>query len=580
MLYLEIMRAIKGAELECIDNNDGNICPPVPLNSATSLAAAYQSLLVAHREVVSSKDNYVDHKDTKFLQSKPQIRMITRAGTAGIKVSEFYTNRVIAMKKVQSSRYRGLKFNYGGYIPSEMKEKRKSIGFEMDDYRRFLRQNNTDFVRELLVSKDPVLTAGEKRKIAKDLLRKAKMLERQRKRGQRERERAEERRRMLQFSPTMWNPGVLTLLSQFQGSPLRDEDLLSSKSGDLADEEDGSVNWEADVDYVDDFERSTAENRDFGSGSIGAIWPSDLSEAAPPAHINTEENGRSSPRSSKAGSREASANTEHPDAGFGSHLQDAHSAPSSASAITGNAGDWILPTSASTEWSAPGTEIDDKMREEAYQLNLSRLDEHFAESDVLSRSSSVNSSSRPSTADRQSALPFASGAEKVLVEVWDILETPQKQKVDMAIKYGSQHFPGNINKALKLWVALSEIIPKREGILDELRNFEMEASDPVRFFMSGDAGSTSARDRESLKRERIQRDLRGITRECEELCDVVLKRYGDVVTFRGEPYAEKVHRDYPRLLFELESSRRARRQMTKGDNNSSKSATTDHFLVL
>ncbi|KAJ3342192.1 Coiled-coil domain-containing protein 87 [Gonapodya sp. JEL0774] len=562
-LYIAIMKTIKGAQFDCIEDDHLKVCPPVPTNSSSYLAEAYQSVLAAHRDPVSLRSALTRRVDEE--SPRPQIRLMPRDGPSIISASDFVRDRGRAMKKVRSSRYHGLRFNYGGYIPVEVKDKKKTQGFEIGHYWQFLKCINTDFVRQLLVPKEAVLTIAEKRHMAKEARRKARKCERQRLKAEAEANRAAERKKMLAFNSSEWNPGVLTLLSQYEGTILRDEDFALQSLGILETQLRISSSEQVDVDEINDMEIYRTARNETGSGSMGQIWggecglSSDKLEAS--GDVCTKEFGLEDySDSSKIRSAARSQNEADPD--FESftdpRIEDEESNRSNSSRPVGGTSGQSMARSVSTEWSIPGTETDDKIREECYHQHLSRVqiekEEAFAfSSRDLSPTPSLETS-RPSTAGRpSSSLPFSFDAQRALEEVWDILETSRSKKLEMAVKYGSQQYASKINKALKVWVALSELIPKREIILNDLRDFEKTASDPARFFAFGETGSCATRVQESLQRERIQRHLRAVTRECEELCEIIRRRYGDVVAFRGGQavFFDKVMK----LQFERSSTR-------------------------
>ncbi|KAJ3202559.1 Coiled-coil domain-containing protein 87 [Entophlyctis luteolus] len=88
-----------------------------------------------------------------------------------------------------------------------------------------------------------------------------------------------------------------------------------------------------------------------------------------------------------------------------------------------------------------------------------------------------------------------SAAQMELEQLWVALKMPLDQKLDMAIKYGSRKFGSRLELA-------SEKILSRESLLNEIEEFEKEASNPDRYFMNGYEGSSEARMKEAKIRDR------------------------------------------------------------------------------
>jgi hypothetical protein len=72
-----------------------------------------------------------------------------------------------------------------------------------------------------------------------------------------------------------------------------------------------------------------------------------------------------------------------------------------------------------------------------------------------------------------------------LEAVWESLKMPDKQRLDMAIKYSTIDKRSLMDHVLDLWEAAAEAVLKREAIISELEAFERQASDPTRFFDRG-----------------------------------------------------------------------------------------------
>jgi hypothetical protein len=145
------------------------------------------------------------------------------------------------------------------------------------------------------------------------------------------------------------------------------------------------------------------------------------------------------------------------------------------------------------------------------------------------------------------------GIQQRLQAVWSQLQVPEQQSMEMAIKYSSHQYTQHTRKAITLWESVCSVIEEREGKLEELRTFEKSASDPSRLFAKGHDGSLL---QEAKTRRKIHSALDTLDRK---LCQILRKlqsRFGDVVTYKGHPYHDKMQHDRTDLLYHLQQDRR------------------------
>ena len=90
-----------------------------------------------------------------------------------------------------------------------------------------------------------------------------------------------------------------------------------------------------------------------------------------------------------------------------------------------------------------------------------------------------------------------------LERVWNMLRMSDNEKIDMAIKYCQVEFANKLPGALENWELAADLIVKRERIIFDLENFERFASDPNRYFLKGNKGSSAARLEEAIQREQF-----------------------------------------------------------------------------
>ncbi|XP_054664258.1 coiled-coil domain-containing protein 87 isoform X2 [Grus americana] len=146
--------------------------------------------------------------------------------------------------------------------------------------------------------------------------------------------------------------------------------------------------------------------------------------------------------------------------------------------------------------------------------------------------------------------------QRRLHRLWATLGVPSRERMEMAVKYGTGGVLARLPAALDAWEAVAGGILRRELLLARLERLEERGSDPTRFFHAGPASAT-ARAEETRARGR----LRATLARCEARLSAALRHlwddFGDTATFRGRPYAEKMRWDAVEMLYWLQQRRRA-----------------------
>jgi hypothetical protein len=129
----------------------------------------------------------------------------------------------------------------------------------------------------------------------------------------------------------------------------------------------------------------------------------------------------------------------------------------------------------------------------------------------------------------------------------------EEEQVNIAIQFSNPKFTLNVNKVLELYENCCEIIEERENVLKQLEIFEEHGSDPSRYFNKG--ASSSARLSEAKDRSVFHQLLDDLD---VQVIDKVksLSKFGNVLTFKGRDYLEKMRMDRVELLYYVHQQRR------------------------
>ncbi|XP_049636838.1 coiled-coil domain-containing protein 87 [Suncus etruscus] len=146
--------------------------------------------------------------------------------------------------------------------------------------------------------------------------------------------------------------------------------------------------------------------------------------------------------------------------------------------------------------------------------------------------------------------------QKRLEQLWNMLEVPEKEQLDMAIKYSSNTHLRQLPSLVKAWEQALEHIKQRELLLGKLEWFERQASNPNRLFQSG--LSPNHLLEENQVRNQLYKNLRRVDRPLTTLLEDIKTLFGEPVTFKGRSYLEKMQHDRVEMLYWLQQRRRIR----------------------
>ena len=347
----------------------------------------------------------------------PEIRLMTRA-KAGVTVDAdmFIYDRIAAMKYTPSSKYNGLKYNYGGYIPfDETKVKKKKVEvFDGEDYLEYLRTRACDFVLELLTDTDEdarLMEQARQDEIGRQTAEMAKQKE-----LEEETARIDHRRKLTQYSKGTWNTGTLAHMAEIQDNGFERLEGFTPKSD--TEPSASNINVQKLPDEYNQVNNPFSPLNDKTNvDSAGLIMEPDNSAA------------KQSPSATEYLNPEPHSITARPEDMQNEPIPNVndHRSTETEEAITENA---LL---------RPPTER---------QLKKSH-----------------NSLAIPT-------------AQQYLETIWLSLKMPLDQKMDMAIKFGSYKFKDKLELGIVLWEYAAELILEREALLKECEEFEMLASDP------------------------------------------------------------------------------------------------------
>ncbi|XP_058383344.1 coiled-coil domain-containing protein 87 [Diceros bicornis minor] len=147
--------------------------------------------------------------------------------------------------------------------------------------------------------------------------------------------------------------------------------------------------------------------------------------------------------------------------------------------------------------------------------------------------------------------------QKRLERLWSMLEVPDKDRLDMAIKYSSNARLRQLPSLVSAWERALRPIQLREVLLGRLEWFERQASDPNRFFQKTHLGLSSFLE-ENQVRSCLHRKLHLVEAPLASLLKEIELIFGEPVTFKGRHYLDKMKRDKVEMLYWLQQRRRVR----------------------
>ncbi|XP_059161508.1 coiled-coil domain-containing protein 87-like isoform X2 [Physella acuta] len=192
---------------------------------------------------------------------------------------------------------------------------------------------------------------------------------------------------------------------------------------------------------------------------------------------------------------------------------------------------------------------DDKVGESKNLLTKRLLSSHLTKRNVETPETVA---SRAKTAEDVKKVP---DAQDRLENVWQSLQVPDSQRLDMAIKYSCNEYFSQLSEAIEGWEYVSNLILQREKLLIDLEKFERQASDPNRFFHK-DSKKSSNRLKESKQRSHLYRKIDELDVEIKEEVEFIRSKFQDVITFKGRPYIDKMKWDRTEMLYWLAEERK------------------------
>ncbi|XP_037696567.1 coiled-coil domain-containing protein 87 [Choloepus didactylus] len=145
--------------------------------------------------------------------------------------------------------------------------------------------------------------------------------------------------------------------------------------------------------------------------------------------------------------------------------------------------------------------------------------------------------------------------QKRLEWLWSMLEVPDKDRLEMAIKYSSNARLGQLPSLVNAWECALQPIQLREILLGRLERFERHASDPNRFFQKTDTGLSCLLEENQI-RNHLYRKLRQVEAFLVPLLEEIELIFEDPVTFKGRRYLDKMKCDKVEMLYWLQQGRR------------------------
>ncbi|XP_029813565.1 coiled-coil domain-containing protein 87 [Suricata suricatta] len=145
--------------------------------------------------------------------------------------------------------------------------------------------------------------------------------------------------------------------------------------------------------------------------------------------------------------------------------------------------------------------------------------------------------------------------QKRLERLWSMLEVPDKDRLDMAIKYSSNAHLKQLPSLVSAWEKALKPIQLREMLMEKLEWFERQASDPNRFFQKTDMGLSRFLEENQL-RNRLHRKINLVQTPLASLLEEIESVFGEPVTFKGRRYLDKMKHDKVEMLYWLQQRRR------------------------
>ncbi|XP_001109501.3 coiled-coil domain-containing protein 87 [Macaca mulatta] len=147
--------------------------------------------------------------------------------------------------------------------------------------------------------------------------------------------------------------------------------------------------------------------------------------------------------------------------------------------------------------------------------------------------------------------------QKRLEQLWSVLEVPDKDQVDMVIKYSSKARLRQLPSLVNAWERALKPIRLREALLARLEWFEGQASNPNRFFKKTNLSSSHFLEEDQI-RSHLHRKLNLMESSLASLLEEIELIFGEPVIFKGRRYLDKMKSDKVEMLYWLQQQRRVR----------------------
>nr|XP_017522707.2 coiled-coil domain-containing protein 87 [Manis javanica] len=165
--------------------------------------------------------------------------------------------------------------------------------------------------------------------------------------------------------------------------------------------------------------------------------------------------------------------------------------------------------------------------------------------------------------------------QKRLEQLWSMLEVPEKDRLDMAIKYSSNARLRQLPALVSAWEQALKPIQLRETLLGRLESFERQACDPNRFFQKTDMGLSRFLEENKI-RNHLHRKISLVEASLASLLEEIELIFGEPVTFKGRRYLDKMKFDKVEMLYWLQQWRRFH-HLTRVQKASQQSALCRRF---
>eukprot|EP00736_Rhodelphis_marinus_P005188 Rmarinus@m.16823 len=137
-------------------------------------------------------------------------------------------------------------------------------------------------------------------------------------------------------------------------------------------------------------------------------------------------------------------------------------------------------------------------------------------------------------------VPLPDSIQLRVEKVWADLHFPLQQKLDWAVKYTTRTYSPSVGRAMSMWEAATQAILARERAFRLFRKFEVS--------VRGGA------DRDEQRRE-LQATLQSEEHKCRARLAELRDGFGDIATYHGAPYEDKIRLDAETFLNLLETER-------------------------